>query len=154
MMEALFPNGITSYALGGLMIGAGILTIYILSAKIPGASTFLESTLSYISDRERLQKYTESRGWRITFSLAIVTGAFIHTLFFRDGFWTTDVSAVRLFIGGILVGIGTRLGKGCTSGHGVNGIGSLSKASIAGVVTFLTTAILTGHLVSALGVIP
>lgn len=154
MIETLFPKGVLSYALGGLMVGSGVLFIYLLTAKIPGASTFLESTLSYISNKQRFQKYTGSRRWRITFTLGIVLGAFIHSVAFRPSLWTTEVSAARLFLGGILVGIGTRIGKGCTSGHGVNGIGSLSKASFAGVISFLAAAIVTAQTFASIGVIP
>jgi uncharacterized membrane protein YedE/YeeE len=155
MIETLFPNGITSYALGGLMVGIGVLFIYVLTAKIPGASTFLESTLSYVSGKKRFQKYASSREWRITFTTGIILGAFIHTIIFREGgFWTTEVSTLRLFLGGILVGVGTRIGKGCTSGHGVNGIGSLSKASFAGVIAFLVAAIVTAQIVTGIGVTP
>jgi len=68
--------------------------------------------------------------------------------------WLTDVQPWRLFVGGIFVGIGTRIGKGCTSGHSVCGVGSASKTSIVGVVTFLTVAIGTGQIVAALGVSP
>jgi uncharacterized membrane protein YedE/YeeE len=66
----------------------------------------------------------------------------------------TDVQPWRLFLGGILVGIGTRIGKGCTSGHGVCGVGSASKTSLVGVLTFLTVAIGTAQVVAALGVSP
>ncbi|MEF8778085.1 MAG: YeeE/YedE thiosulfate transporter family protein, partial [Natronomonas sp.] len=68
--------------------------------------------------------------------------------------WLTDVQPWRLFLGGIFVGIGTRVGKGCTSGHGVCGVGSVSRTSLVGVVTFLTVAILTANFVAAMGVSP
>jgi len=68
--------------------------------------------------------------------------------------WLTEVQPWRLFVGGVLVGIGTRVGKGCTSGHGVCGIGSASKTSLVGVATFLAVAIGTAQLVAALGVSP
>jgi uncharacterized membrane protein YedE/YeeE len=68
--------------------------------------------------------------------------------------WTTDVQPWRLLIGGIFVGIGTRLGKGCTSGHGICGVGSGSKTSIIGVLSFLLVAILTAQIIMALGVQP
>jgi len=73
---------------------------------------------------------------------------------FQAGAWTTDVQPWRLLVGGVFVGVGTRVGKGCTSGHGVCGVGSASKTSIVGVVTFLTVAIVTAQLVSELGVSP
>lgn len=152
MIETLFPNGILQYALGGLLIGAGVLFIYLFTSRIPGASTFLESTLSYASNRKRLQKYTSSRGWRLIFTSGIILGAHIHTSIFKPEFFTTGVEAWRLLIGGILVGIGTRIGKGCTSGHGVNGIGSLSKTSVIAVLTFMATAIITAQGLQLVGV--
>ncbi len=152
MIEMLFPNGIMHYALGGLFVGAGILFIYLFTSRIPGASTFLESSLSYVSSIDRFQKYKTSRSWRLTFTAGIILGAFLHTSAFRPEFFTTEVEAWRLFIGGILVGIGTRIGKGCTSGHGVCGVGSASKTSIIAVVTFLVTAILTAQILQITGV--
>lgn len=154
MIELLFPNGITHYALGGLFVGLGVLFIYFFTSRIPGASTFLESTLSYVSKKKRFQKYINSRDWRLTFTAGIILGAFIHTIVARPEFFTTEVSILRLFLGGVLVGIGTRIGKGCTSGHGVCGIGSLSKTSFIAVITFLIAAIITAQTVQFIGVTP
>lgn len=155
MIEAaLFPNGVSQYLIGGLLIGLGVSIIYIGTAIIPGASTFLESTLSYFSDKPRFKRYTASRGWRVLFTLGIIGGSGIYALMFQDGIWTTKVSLHRLFVGGILIGLGTRIGKGCTSGHGICGVGSLSKTSIVNVVTFLTVAIITALAVQSAGVTP
>ncbi|WP_255152605.1 YeeE/YedE family protein [Halorarius halobius] len=155
-MEALFPNGIARYLVGGLFIGAGVAFIYLATGIKAGASTFLESTLSYVSNLGRLNQtdYLESRDWRLVFTLGIVGGAAVYALFVRGGTWTTDVQPWRLFVGGILVGVGTRLGKGCTSGHGVCGVGSVSRTSIVNVATFMLVAIVTAQVVQALGVMP
>jgi len=172
----LFPNGISRYAVGGLLVGLGAVVIYLGTAITPGASTFLESTLSYVSGLSRFQRYVASRDWRIVFTLGIIGGAALFAATFQSGLvssplyqpgttgqlydvggltlWATDVQPWRLFLGGILVGIGTRVGKGCTSGHGVCGVGSASKTSIVGVITFLTVAIGTAQVVAALGVAP
>jgi uncharacterized membrane protein YedE/YeeE len=172
----LFPNGISRYAVGGLLVGLGAVVIYLGTGIAAGASTFLESTLSYLSEQSRFQRYAPTRDWRVVFTLGIVLGAFAFAATFQSGlissslytpgatgdlrtiggvtFWLTDVQPWRLFVGGVLVGIGTRLGKGCTSGHGVCGVGSGSATSIVGVVTFLTVAIGTAQVVSALGVSP
>lgn len=150
----LFPNGITRYVVGGLFVGLGVAGIYLGTGISAGASTFLESTLSYVSGLSRFQQYVSSRDWRLVFTVGIVLGAAIYAVRFQDGAWTTDVQSWRLLLGGILVGIGTRVGKGCTSGHGVCGVGSASKTSIVGVITFLLVAILTAQLVAALGVTP
>ncbi|WP_254274608.1 YeeE/YedE family protein [Haloarcula marina] len=150
----LFPNGISRYAIGGLFVGLGAAVIYVGTGISAGASTFLESTLSYVSDQSRFQQYVTSRDWRLVFTLGIVLGAAVYAVVYQGGTWTTDVSWWRLLLGGVFVGIGTRVGKGCTSGHGVCGVGSASKTSIAGVLAFLLVAILTAQVVAALGVTP
>jgi hypothetical protein len=70
------------------------------------------------------------------------------------GIFTTEVQPWRLFGGGVLVGIGTRIGKGCTAGHGVCGLGSASRTSLVNVVLFVGVAIVTAAVVAALGVTP
>jgi uncharacterized membrane protein YedE/YeeE len=172
----LFPNGISRYAVGGLLVGLGTVLIYVGTGIPAGASTFLESTLSYVSDQSRFQQYVGSRDWRVVFTAGIILGAGVFAATVQSGLvssslydpgttgqlydvagvtlWTTDVQPWRLFLGGILVGVGTRIGKGCTSGHGVCGVGSASKTSLVGVATFLTVAIGTAQIVAALGVSP
>jgi uncharacterized membrane protein YedE/YeeE len=172
----LFPNGISHYVVGGLLVGLGTVVIYVGTGIPVGASTFLESTLSYVSDQSRFQRYVGSRDWRLVFTAGIILGAaafaatvqsgFVRTPLYEPGtadqlyevadlsLWSTDVQPWRLFVGGILVGVGTRIGKGCTSGHGVCGVGSASKSSIVGVLTFLTVAIGTALAVAAVGVSP
>jgi uncharacterized membrane protein YedE/YeeE len=172
----LFPNGISRYAVGGLLVGLGTVLIYVGTGIPAGASTFLESTLSYVSDQSRFQRYVASRDWRVVFTAGIVLGAGVFAATVQSGLissslyepgttgqlydvagvtlWATDVQPWRLFLGGILVGVGTRIGKGCTSGHGVCGVGSASKTSLIGVATFLTVAIGTAQIVAALGVSP
>ena len=150
----LFPNGISRYAVGGLFVGLGVAVIYLGTGISAGASTFLESTLTYVSGLSRFQQYVGSRDWRVVFTLGIVLGAGAYAAVYQGGAWTTEVQAWRLLLGGVLVGVGTRVGKGCTSGHGVCGVGSASKTSLVGVVTFLLVAIGTAQLVAALGVSP
>ncbi|WP_336361685.1 YeeE/YedE family protein [Haladaptatus sp. ZSTT2] len=155
-LSELFPRGVSPYLLGGLLVGLGAATIYLATGIIAGASTFLESSLSYVSEVKRFNryKYVSSRNWRVVFTVGIVSGAAIYTLISGQGAWTTDVQWWRLLAGGFLVGVGTRLGKGCTSGHGVCGVGSLSNTSFVNVATFLAVAIGTAQLVQALGVSP
>ena len=156
VLSGLFPNGVLPYALGGLLIGLGVAVIYLGTAIPVGASTFLESTLSYVSVRSRLQqrRFVASRDWRLVFTLGIVLGAAVYAVTIQGGWWTTDVQWWRLLAGGVLVGAGTRLGKGCTSGHGVCGVGSASRTSVTNVVTFAFVAIGTAQLVAAAGVSP
>jgi len=150
----LFPNGVARYAIGGLLVGLGAAVIYLGTGISAGASTFLESTLSYVSGQSRFQRYVASRDWRLVFTLGIVLGAGVYAVTFQGEPWSTDVRWWRLLVGGVLVGIGTRIGKGCTSGHGICGVGSASRTSLVGVGTFLLVAIGTAQLVAALGVTP
>jgi uncharacterized membrane protein YedE/YeeE len=154
LVAELFPNGISRYAIGGLFVGLGAVLIYAGTAINAGASTFLESTLSYVSDQQRFAQYVGSRDWRLVFTLGIILGAAVYAVVYQGGAWTTEVAPWRLLVGGIFVGVGTRIGKGCTSGHGICGVGSASKTSLAGVVAFLLTAIVTAQVVAALGVVP
>ncbi|MDZ7700983.1 MAG: YeeE/YedE family protein [Halobacteriales archaeon] len=155
-VATLFPNGLLHYAVGGLLVGLGVLVIYAGTGLVPGASTFLETTLSYVSARSRFRRsdYLASRDWRLVFTAGIVLGGTVYALTVGGGSWTTEVQPWRLFLGGTLVGVGTRLGKGCTSGHGVCGVASGSWTSLVNVVTFLAVAIGTATLVAALGVTP
>lgn len=156
VVESLFPSGIGHYLAGGLLIGAGVAGIYAATGIAPGASTVLESTLSYVSKASRFQQYRflSSRDWRVVFVLGMVLGGTAYAVAFGEVGWTTDVDAWRLLLGGTLVGVGTRLGKGCTSGHGICGMGSLSSVSIVNVATFVAVAVGTALLVQSLGVTP
>lgn len=156
LVADLFPNGIAHYAIGGVLIGLGVLVIYLATGLSPGASTFLESTLSYVSNLDRFSqhRFVTTRDWRVVFTVGIIAGAAVYAVFFQDGIWTTDVQAWRLFAGGILVGVGTRLGKGCTSGHGICGVGSVSGTSIFNVVVFMVIAIGVAQAIMALGIQP
>lgn len=152
----LFPRGVVPYLVGGLFVGLGVAIIYVATGITAGASTFLESTLSYVSDVPRFNrlKYIGSRDWRLVFTAGIVSGAAVYAVIYQGTIWTTDVQWWRLLAGGVLVGVGTRVGKGCTSGHGVCGTGSLSSTSLINVATFLAVAIGIAQLVQLVGVAP
>lgn len=149
----MFPNGIEHYLFGGVMIGVGVSLIFLLTGISPGTSTFFASTWSYISSSAFFTKYKDSRDWRVLFTLSIVAGAAIYAAVFGAWF-TTEVQWWRLFLGGLLVGFGTRWSRGCTSGHGICGLASFSLSSLLAVVTFLLVAIGTALLVQSLGVFP
>lgn len=153
LLIELFPHGIERYLVGGVLIGLGVAAIYLGTGIAAGASTFLETTLSYVSKLPRFNRadYVASRDWRLVFVAGIVVGGVVYALVYQDGIWVTDVAPWRLLLGGVLVGIGTRLGKGCTSGHGICGIGSVSTTSFANVAIFVGFAIGTALIVGVLG---
>jgi uncharacterized membrane protein YedE/YeeE len=151
----MFPLGIFPYIIGGVFIGVGVSLIYISTGLHATQSSFFSTTLSYFSKRPYFQQkqHLDSRGWRTIFASGVILGAFIYTITLSpDGFFTTSLQWWRLALGGFLVGFGTRLSKGCTSGHGISGLASLSTTSLYAVITFLAVGILTATILQTLGV--
>ena len=145
----LFPLGWQHYLLGGVLIGAGVALLFVLTGLVGGMSTVFSSTWSFVVQRPFFQqaRFTDSRNWRLVFALGLVLGALLWWLVLAHGAQqTTDVPAWRLLLGGVLVGYGARLGNGCTSGHGICGLGSLQWPSLLAVLTFMATAFLTANL--------
>jgi uncharacterized membrane protein YedE/YeeE len=153
----LFPLGIAHYLIGGILIGIGVSLIYILTGLHATQSSFFTTTLSWFSKRKRFQKERNlnERSWRLFLAIGLVIGALLQTLAFSPtGFWTTSVQLWRLALGGLLVGFGTRLSEGCTSGHGISGLASLSTTSLSAVIVFMGVAMVTANVVQLVGVLP
>ncbi len=153
----MFPLGVTSYVLGGLIIGLAVSFVYILTGLHATQSSLFSSTLSYFSKLPFFNRktYLDSREWRLYFAAGVILGALLYTVTVSpDGFWTTSVQWWRLLLGGFLVGFGTRLSSGCTSGHGISGIASLSTTSLYAVITFIVVGVITANLMLMLGVAP
>ena len=153
----MFPLGFEPYLVGGLVIGIGVSLIYLVTGLHATQSSFFTTTLSWFSKRKNFQKDSniKERGWRLTLAIGLVIGALMHALTLSPtGFWTTSVQLWRLILGGLLVGFGTRLSSGCTSGHGISGLASLSKTSLYSVIVFMGVAIVTASIVNMLGVSP
>jgi len=153
----MFPLGIEPYLVGGIIIGVGVGLIYLLTGLHATQSSFFTTTMSWFSKRKHFQKEAniKQRGWRVSLALGMIIGALIYTLTLSPtGFWVTTVQLWRIALGGLLVGFGTRLSSGCTSGHGISGIASLSKTSVIAVIVFMGVAIITANLVQMLGVSP
>ena len=146
---SLFPLGWQHYLLGGLLIGAGAALLFVLTGRIGGMSTVFSSSWSYLVQRPFFQqkRFVYSRGWRLVYALGLILGALLWWLGFAGGAaQTTTVPVWQLLVGGFFVGYGARLGNGCTSGHGICGLGSLQWPSLLAVLTFMATAFLTANL--------
>jgi len=122
---------------GGLMIGASASLLMLLNGRIAGISGIVGSFL-------RVQTFGLS--WQLAFVLGLLAAGLTWPLLVGSLTIEIVASPILLVIGGLLVGFGTRLGSGCTSGHGVCGIGRLSKRSIIATGTF----VLSGAIVVAL----
>lgn len=146
---SLFPLGWQHYLLGGGFIGTGTALLFMLTGRIGGMSTVFSSTWSFVLQRPFFQqaRLTDSRGWRLVYAAGLILGALVWWLGFSGGAaQTTQVPAWQLLVGGFFVGYGARLGNGCTSGHGICGLGSLQLPSLMAVLTFMATAFLTANL--------
>jgi uncharacterized membrane protein YedE/YeeE len=121
--------------IGGILIGCASLIATVMSGKIPGISGVFGRLLV---------PATPDKVWRLLFLLGLIGGAALcfalwdSARLFRPlrPLWVTAIA-------GLLVGFGTRLGGGCTSGHGVCGVGMGAKDSIAATVIFVVIAMIT-----------
>ena len=155
LMDTLFPLGWQHYLLGGLTIGAGVALLYLFNGWVGGMSTVFSSSWSYLFKRPFFQqaRFLSSRHWRLVYAAGVVLGALVWRFALADGqAQSTQVPVWQLLLGGFLVGYGARLGNGCTSGHGICGLGSLQLPSLGAVLTFMATAFMTANLLKLAGV--
>ena len=143
LIETLFPLGWQHYLLGGLTIGAGVALLYLFNGWVGGMSSVFSSSWSFVSKRAFFQqaRFVSTRNWRLVYALGVVLGALVWRFALAGGeAQHTSVPAWQLLVGGFLVGYGARLGNGCTSGHGICGLGALQLPSLGAVLTALTAA--------------
>ena len=148
-----FPHGMQHYLIGGLFIGLGIATLFASTGRMGGVSTFFSAVWSYLSRAAYFQSEAVRAGrrWRFVYSLGLVLGGILYAVLGLPA-EATQLPLWKFAVGGVLIGIGARLGGGCTSGHGICGMASLSVGSMLMVATFLSTAILVAHVVRAVGI--
>lgn len=116
---------------GGTLIGVGSVLMMLFAGKIAGVSGIFSGLLS--------PKPTDV-AWRLAFVVGMMAGGAVLLLTVPDSFVSTDAperSLPVVALGGLLVGFGTRLGSGCTSGHGVCGIARLGPRSLVATLTFI-----------------
>jgi uncharacterized protein len=115
---------------GGMLIGAGAATLLLLNGRIAGISGILGSAIKGVIGVQ---------GWRLAFLAGLVLPAALLGL----GNVEFAQGLPLLAVSGVLVGFGTRLGSGCTSGHGVCGLANLSLRSLLATATFMLVAAAT-----------
>ncbi|MBA2691368.1 MAG: YeeE/YedE family protein [Rubrobacter sp.] len=124
---------------GGMLIGLAATMLLLLNGRIAGISGIVGGML--------VSRIGGLFGWRTAFIVGLLLGASGYALAMGGVPVEIEASLPALVVAGLLVGFGTRLGSGCTSGHGVCGIGRMSKRSIAATAVFFTVAIATVFLV-------
>ncbi|MGY1490148.1 YeeE/YedE family protein [Methylobacillus pratensis] len=120
--------------LGGGLIGLSAALLVVANGKVAGISGILAGLL---------QRLDQRNAWRLAFLLGLLFAPIAYEVLWGMPEIVVTTDKGLLISAGILVGFGTRLGNGCTSGHGVCGIARLSLRSIAATAVFMATAMLT-----------
>ena len=119
---------------GGLLIGLSVALFFILNGRMIGISGIASNFL--ISKNNRIENFL--------FLVGLILGPLIYSLISgQEVNISISSSLILLIIAGALVGFGTRLSSGCTSGHGISGISRFSLRSIIATITFMLVGILT-----------
>ncbi len=123
-----------SALIGGSLIGAAGALLLVTHGRIAGVSGVVGSLLP---------PRAPDRDWRIAFLGGLLAAGVVGSLVSPHLIGPSVRALPLVIVAGLLVGFGTRLGNGCTSGHGVCGLSRLSTRSLVAVATFMTTGLLT-----------
>lgn len=122
-------------SLGGALIGLAAVALLLSHGRIAGISGIADGVLHPEPDDTL---------WRVLFLAGLLSGALLLRWLLPTALAVRiDVPLSAVLVGGFLVGLGTRIGNGCTSGHGVCGVGRLARRSLVASAVFFTTAVAT-----------
>lgn len=119
---------------GGLAIGAASVVLLLMNGRLAGISSIMWGVLS---------QGVGGRAWQILFVIGLLGGTWIFHAVSGNPFPPASDNYLLATLGGVFVGMGVKIGNGCTSGHGVCGVGRLSPRSIIATVTFMLVGIVT-----------
>ena len=120
--------------IGGMLIGLAAAMFALLNGRVAGISGVLGGLLKPMRG---------DVGWRVAFIGGLVVAPLVYGLFATLPAVQIDASYVALVVAGLLVGVGTRYGSGCTSGHGVCGLSRLSPRALVATLTFMGAGFVT-----------
>ena len=126
--------------IGGILIGIAAIIIFLTNGRIMGISGILGNLMTL--------KETDQIYWRIAFLLGVLIGPLIFTILFKEIKSEMVANTTFLIISGFFVGLGTSLGNGCTSGHGICGLSRFSIRSIVATLVFVISGMITVYLIS------
>jgi uncharacterized membrane protein YedE/YeeE len=131
-MENFTP---ASAIIGGLLLGLAASLLLWTNGKISGISGILAGSLF---------SFEQDSNWRLAFLLGLIVAGVIYPMLTGHGMVIeTQTGPLLTIVAGLLVGFGTRLGSGCTSGHGICGIARFSMRSIIATVVFMGAGVIT-----------
>jgi uncharacterized membrane protein YedE/YeeE len=127
--------------IGGLLIGSSAVLLLVLLGRMAGISSIVWGAISGQADNS----------WRWLFIFGLLAGPLLYHAISATPYPAPSAQPWWFaVVGGLLVGVGVKMGSGCTSGHGVCGIGRLSLRSLTATVTFMATGIVTVFVVNYL----
>ena len=130
-----------SSLIGGLIIGVAVVLFFITTGRLAGISGIVSSTL----------EKNENKFSNLLFIIGLVLGPLVFIFFSKNDVVFKMTSSIPLIIvGGLLVGAGTKIGRGCTSGHGICGISRFSMRSIVATIIFMIFAMITVYFLQLL----
>jgi uncharacterized membrane protein YedE/YeeE len=125
---------------GGLMLGLGASMLLLFSGKIAGIS----GILAYVIKPTHM--FSQETAWRVLFLIGLISAGTIYPLIAALPPASIAASNPTLIMAGLLVGFGSRMGSGCTSGHGICGLSRLSLRSMVATLSFMTAGFVTTYL--------
>ena len=129
-----------SALIGGALIGLSASVLLLLNGRVAGISGILGGLV-------RTRAPGGETSWRAMFVVGLLVGGLVLLLVRPASFGATPVSLPLAIVAGVFVGFGTRLGSGCTSGHGVCGLSRFSARSLAATMTFMATGAIAAFVV-------
>lgn len=126
--------------IGGAILGLGAVVLIIFKGRIAGISGIVGALMQFQNTPK------DHYLWRILFLLGLIGSYLIYSMLFGAPTIEINTSSIELVVAGLLVGFGTRMGSGCTSGHGVCGLGRLSTRSLVATLSFMTSGFIVCYL--------
>lgn len=143
MSFAEFWTQVRNPLFGGMLVGFSAGMLWLFYGKVLGVSGILGSLVDQVADTLQGRGKWSAAVMKAPLIAGLLAGGFLLPFVWPRGLEGTQTSSLmEIAVAGILVGYGTRLGSGCTSGHGICGIARFSKRSVVATVTFMITGAL------------
>ena len=126
--------------IGGILIGIAAIIVFLVNGRIMGISGIIGNLITH--------KETDQTYWIIIFILGVLIGPLLFIIFFKEIKSEMVANTTFLILSGFLVGLGTSLGNGCTSGHGICGLSRFSIRSIVATFVFVISGMITVYFIS------
>jgi uncharacterized membrane protein YedE/YeeE len=137
-------NSIITSLAGGALIGIGVSVLLLFNGRVAGVVGIVSGLL---------RPSPNEWGWKAAFVLGLLAGGTAFSIASPSAIAPAHGSLALIALGGLAVGLGARIGGGCTAGHGICGLSRFSRRSLVATMTFMATGMVTGGVVHLVGVV-